>query len=360
MVIRGTLLRFAFRVEQKFDTARYRLRRRLRRIAPVEIVPYPGFGSHREAHLIGRLLEAKDIRPARDVDSSWQNLRMMYRRFTSAKIPWAAMRARFAGVELDFETDHEGYFDIRLPVCGPLPEGRLWHEVDVELLDEIVPGQGPVRATGQVQVPSDRAAFGIISDIDDTVIHTGATNFLKMIRTTFLNNAHTRVPFEGVGDFYRALRDGPGGRGPNPVFYVSSSPWNLIDLLIGFLEAHDIPAGTLMLRDFGLEEDRFILSSHNEHKMEQIERIFSAYPDLPFVLIGDSGQEDPEIYLEAVQRFGTRIRAIYIRQVGSGRREDRAFAAAEKSAALGVEMILVADSAAAARHAVEVGLMDAV
>ena len=104
--------------------------------------------------------------------------------------------------------------------------------------------------------PPPDAAFGVISDIDDTVLVSHATSTLKAVLTAILNNAQTRSPFPGVPAFYRALQAGPGGDGYNPVFYVSSSPWNFYDLLTEFMAIHAMPAGPLFLRDYGLQSLR--------------------------------------------------------------------------------------------------------
>jgi phosphatidate phosphatase APP1 len=81
------------------------------------------------------------------------------------------------------------------------------------------------------------------------------------------------------------------------------------------------------------------------------------YPDLPFVLIGDSGEEDPEIYLQAAHEYPARIPAIYIRDVTSGERDAQVHAIAGEARSLGTEMVLVPDTVAAAEHAASIGLI---
>ena len=99
------------------------------------------------------------------------------------------------------------------------------------------------------QTKNGHERFGIISDIDDTVIRTDATSLLGTFRSTMLANARTRLPFPGVAALYRALH----GAGTNPLFYVSSSPWNIYDMLSDVLAIRGIPAGPLLLRNWGLE-----------------------------------------------------------------------------------------------------------
>src|SRR5690606_438380 len=107
-------------------------------------------------------------------------------------------------------------------------------------------------------------------------------------RGVLFGNVHTRIPFAGVGAFYRALHTG-GGR-MNPLFYVSSSPWNLYDVLSEFLHLHEIPAGPMELRDWGLAGDEILPVGHRAHKRVAIDHILARYPELPFILVGDSGQ----------------------------------------------------------------------
>ena len=117
-----------------------------------------------------------------------------------------------------------------------------------------------------------------------------------------------------VDRYGRALHDGPEGGAGNPLFYVSSSPWHLYTPLVDFLQSQSLPLGPLLLKELGVRS-LFGAGSHMDHKLAHIREIVETYPHLPFVLIGDSGQQDPEIYREVVLRYPDRIRAIYIRSV---------------------------------------------
>jgi phosphatidate phosphatase APP1 len=92
------------------------------------------------------------------------------------------------------------------------------------------------------------AILAFHSGIDDTVIRTDTTIMVRMFRATFLENARTRLPFPGVAALNRALQRGADGTTLNPLFYVSSSPWNMYDNLEEFLAIQHIPAGPLLLR----------------------------------------------------------------------------------------------------------------
>ncbi|RYF82912.1 MAG: DUF2183 domain-containing protein, partial [Chitinophagaceae bacterium] len=215
-------------------------------------------------------------------------------------------------------------------------------------------------AKAEVMVPPLDAEFGIISDIDDTIIKTGATNIIKLAQTSIFHNSRTRLPFTGTTAFFRSLLLGKNGKRNNPFFYVSSSPWNLYDMLMDYLDVQKLPHGPILLRDIGISSEHFMGKDHMAHKMHEIENILLTYPTLPFVLIGDSGQEDPVIYREVVRKFPGRIKAIYIRDVDLPERARIAVSIADELKASGeVEMLLVENSLKAAEHAAKIGLIEA-
>jgi phosphatidate phosphatase APP1 len=313
-----------------------RLARRWR--DPVIILPYLGYGTRRKLVVCGRVLQDEGFRPAADADTRWRNLVRFYKRLESDEIAGARLRARFSDIEKNAVTDGEGYFRLEIEISGN-PEG--WQEIELELLHP-----RPARAIARVLVPSPRAKFGVISDIDDTVVSTNVTRKLRLLLTVALTNARTRKPFPGVAAFYRALH-----AGVNPVFYVSKSPWNLYTPLVEYLGVQGFPPGPLLLRDFGF-------SANKNHKTEAIESILAEYPKLEFVLVGDSGEQDPEIYAATVRRFPERIRAIYIRSVNPKTVGDIEKLAAEV-AKTGCQLVLAPDAGPAAAHAAAEGLIQA-
>ena len=178
-----------------------------------------------------------------------------------------------------------------------------------------------------------------------------------MILTVTLFNEHTRKPFEGVAALYRALQKGKSGSEDNPIFYVSSSPWNLYTLLLEFLKVQEIPMGPLFLRDFG-DHLLFSLQDQHSHKTNQIKKIFDTFPHLPFVLIGDSGEQDPEIYRQIVKEYPKRVRVIYIRSVNRHPSRIQAIdKLVEEVRETVCQLVLTPDSEFAAAHAAAEGLI---
>jgi phosphatidate phosphatase APP1 len=307
---------------------------------PWMILPYLGYGTPARITLAGRVLQDKGFRTTKDAQRRWRNLVAFYARLHAETKAGARVQARLGRREAEAVTDRQGYFHLELDGLALAPG---WHDVALALAER--PG---VEAVGRVLVPSPKARFGVISDIDDTVVWTNVSSKLKMVLSLALSNARTRKPFKGVAAFYRALH-----AGVNPLFYVSKSPWNLYGPLVEFFEVQGLPFGPLMLRDFGLRMNR-------RHKTEAIERILATYPRLGFILIGDSGERDPEIYADIVHRHPRRVRAIYIRSVNP----DPARVAAiehliEEVAATGCQLVLAPDSEYAATHAAAEGLIQA-
>ena len=350
---KDVLAHFAVDVEDHFDQLKYSLGARLGLGERIMIQPYRGFGTPQRLYLKGRVLEDEHITPPEDNDSLWDNLVNMYRRMESDEIPHARLVARVAGAEKEVEADEEGYFEVWLEPSPPVPAAQLWQPVVLELTSPQGEEGRQVTAEGKVFIPPPSARFGVISDIDDTVLQTDAAHLLHMARTVFLGNARTRLPFEGVAAFYRALFKGAGGNESNPLFYVSSSPWNLYDLLSDFFNLQDIPIGPiLMLRDWGISDNDLLPFGHMAYKLSAIHKVLEMYQEMKFILIGDSGQEDPEIYAEVVRQYPQRILAVYIRNVSTDLKRPEAIRElAKKVAETGSTLILADNTLPMAQHA---------
>ncbi|QHL86299.1 DUF2183 domain-containing protein [Nibribacter ruber] len=348
---------FLEKTDDSFDLAMQRLRNSLSLYKPLQIVPYRSYGTVNRLYLKGRVLANKGVTSAEDNDTLLKNLMNMYRRFESDEIRDATVRINFQGQEHFITTDREGYFVLNIEPQTPLQLDDIWHEMELELhaanISSFEPG---IKAEAHVLVPPPDAEYGIISDIDDTIVLTSATDTLMMSKHVFMNNARTRLPFAGVSAFYRSLQLGRNGKRNNPFFYVSSSPWNMYDLLHDFLDINDIPAGPLLLRDFGLMQNKFFGSDHMSHKFKEIQNILLTYPHLNFILIGDSGQQDAPIYKEVVKQFPGRVLCIYIRDVELPERAEVVKVISEELKGT-VEMLLVKDTATAAKHAADTGLI---
>lgn len=311
-------------------------------------IGYRGYGTSDRALLLGRVLEHTRIATADAKHGRWRNLLATLQRIDVDPLPFATVRAVLGRSATEITADDEGFLRRWLAPAQPLGAGR-WHDVHLEL---VVGAETPVSATppapARVLVPAADAQLGVISDMDDTVLQSEITSFVRAAQLMLLENARTRLPFPGVAAFYRALERGTRTSG-NPIFYVSSSPWNLHDVIADFLDAQEIPTGPMLLRDWDIGRD---LLRTREYKLAQIREILMTYPRLPFILVGDSGQEDPEIYGAIVAEFPGRILAIYIRNVSEHPERSASIRAlADEVSAAGSTLLLADDTLTAARHA---------
>lgn len=350
--------RTGYRLERSWDRLWSRVKRRMGWLDPVTIQPFRGYGDGIRVRARARVLEENGVSEDHRDRGTLGNLAEMFRRFESDEITGAKVRVSFDYQTLDLVSDEEGYLEVAIDdFNGQRRDELSWQELSFELIEPYQDGQPrPLRVAGSVLLPPANADFAVISDIDDTILKTGATSLLRNLRTTLLSSLEDRLPFLGVAAFYKALQTGRESSPRNPLFYVSSSPWNLYDFLEAFMDRHGIPAGPMFLRDLGLDETKVIKSGHGGHKLAAITTLMDFYPNLDFILIGDSGQHDAGIYRDAVKRYPGRVRSVYIRALNEAPdRDERALKLLDEIEKEGVQTALCRDLVLAAEGAAESG-----
>jgi phosphatidate phosphatase APP1 len=289
-------------------------------LRPMMIQPYRGFVADGVAHVRARVLEKPRFEAAADglrIDASiYANLM----RWVVLDMPGVEVTVSMGAASTVATSDSDGFVVARLPVGGLDPG---WHAVSFAATDQ----EGrPVSAAGRVVQPDPASQLAVISDIDDTILRTGMTEGLRSIRRTLLRDAHGRKPIPGTPSLYRGLARGMGGRPESTFFYVSSSPWNLYDMLVQFLQMRGFPRGPLFLTDWRPGPLSSGAGTENPgHKRARIRRLIDSYPELTFLLIGDDGEADPVIYQEFLRSDRDRVRAALVRSVTgeAGRRARR-------------------------------------
>ena len=334
--------RWIVAAEHAWDAARAR-RAAGRTPAHFRIESYGGHGTSAGVVVRGRVVDDPPLSSAVEGEGVRAAVGRTVRGFLTDELPGVPLLVRVGEAEARAVTDAEGYFRVRLDpehLDSPVTTGT------VELAGEYRGITDRHRTDVRVHVPGAQAAFGVVSDVDDTILETGVQRVGRMVLQTFTGSALTRTPFPGVVELYRDLARG----GTNPVFYVSSSPWNLHHFLDAFLEHRGFPLGPVLLRDL------LGSAAGREEKHGRINEVLELHPDLPFVLIGDSGERDPEIYADVVREHPGRVLAVYIRETrldpGDGRVERVSDAWHHD-----VPFVLAADSDAVRRHAAAAGLV---
>jgi phosphatidate phosphatase APP1 len=350
-----SLREHALRLTRQFADVRRGIKRRLGILAPLHIAMYGGHGTTARLTLRGRVLEERERAAPRLTDSVLSNFRRAFWQFESDEV---------GGVELELEwstssplaeaprerarvvTDEDGYFVLEHRFASPMTPG--WLSVHARITRAPYPVRDLPSAVGQALIPAPEARFGVISDIDDTILQSYVRNRARMVYLTLAGNPLTRQPFEGTTELYRGLRQ--CGQGA-PFFYVSKSMWNLFPLLERFIAHQRLPKGPLLLRRIGWLAPR----PNVPHKAQAIAELLDAYPTLSFLLIGDSGEHDLAIYLDAARSHPGRVPAILIRNVSPPEAQARLAAMAQRDVPPGCRVLLFDDTRRAIELCTELG-----
>jgi phosphatidate phosphatase APP1 len=271
------------------------------------VIPYTGYGTTSWVRVLARVVlgdprdtgqgaQSGPLKPLKEGMRGWRN-------FTSAPVAHAVVHVTIGDTVHDVEADRGGVVDARIPVT--LDAG--WHTITVQ--------SGKSRVVeAPVRIVADTTDFGVVSDIDDTVMVTALPRPFLAAWNTFVLDEHARMPTPGMAVLYeRIVRTLPSA----PVLYLSTGAWNVAPTLSRFLSRNLYPAGPKLLTDWGPTRDRWFRSGQ-EHKRTSLERLAEEFPGVKWLLVGDDGQHDEAIYSEFAQRHPQNVRAIAIRQLSVG------------------------------------------
>lgn len=291
---RGDRIHRAARIEDWFQ--RRRVRSGLNRGLVPQVIPFRGYGSTSWIRVLARVVLA--AKP--DPDASSPRKIRGWRSFTSAPMPFAEVTLHAEGQTLTLQADRGGVIDHTLEVS--LSPG--WHDVWMRVSDGL-----PVR--GRVFIIADTQEIGVICDVDDTIMVTALPRPFLAAWNSFVRDEHARRPVPGMAVLLeRTVRQYPGC----PVIYLSTGAWNVQPTISRFLKRHLYPMGSLLLTDWGPTTDR-IFRSGQDHKKENLERLATDFPHVRWILIGDDGQHDEELYAQFAMNHPGQVRAIAIREL---------------------------------------------
>lgn len=266
------------------------------------IVPFTGYGTDDHVRVLGRLI----LRPAKPrsfigmyAETFLQ--RRGWRNFFSTPVPRRPVTVKVADKELELVTDRSGYIDVTVRTSG-MEAG--WRNVTI-FTDEAPPTRAPVQVVARDQ------EFGLISDIDDTILSTWLPRALLAAWNSFFLTEGNRQAVPGMARMYqKLLARHPGA----PIVYVSTGAWNTLPFLNRFMKRHGFPKGPMLLTDFGPTQTGWFRSGR-EHKRRALAELARDFPNIKWLLIGDDGQHDPAIYREFAELRPEHVRAIAIRQL---------------------------------------------
>jgi phosphatidate phosphatase APP1 len=254
------------------------------RTRPAVVVIYNGLGTPAGARVWGRAFADKEPGAATPSESKWRKLRRTLNELESEELRHAELELKVLGRSYPVKADSEGLF--RVDLKGPLAEGS--HRVEAKLK---VPARAFRVEEGKLLVWPKRPGVAVLSDIDDTVLQTGVTDKLQMIKRVLFSNAHDLKTFDQAPALFQAWSK----RG-YPVVFVSGSPVNLYTRLTQFFSLRGFPTPVLLLKNLGLERGADSLTDQRAYKLRRIREVLELLPGYKLLLVGDSGEKDPEIY----------------------------------------------------------------
>jgi phosphatidate phosphatase APP1 len=260
------------------------------------MVAYTGYGAPGWVRVMGRVLLGRlASRPRRTVEKvrGWRS-------FATLPAKGAEVIIEAGGVQHKTYADRSGFIDV--VIQADLPPG--WGSARLTS-----PGAEPVDAPVHIVDPDVR--FGVLSDIDDTVMVTALPRPLLAAWNTFVLDEHARMAVPGMAVLYERLVTAHPGA---PVFYLSTGAWNVAPALTRFLSRHLYPAGPLLLTGWGPTADRWFRSGR-AHKRDTLARLAREFPDVRWLLVGDDGQHDQEIYAEFAAAHPDNVAAVAIRRL---------------------------------------------
>jgi phosphatidate phosphatase APP1 len=295
------VFRLAHWLSNAINNGRLKLARRWK-FEP-KTIAYQGYGSTEWVRVLGRVvLASKPVPGSRAEHAAMngnQNIRG-WRAFTSVPIPGSEVEIEIGGTVTKVRADRGGLVDIDVEVS--LSPG--WHTA-------VLRSQDAEPAEAKIFVIGPETKFGIVSDIDDTVMVTALPRPFLALWNTFVLNERARMATPGMAVLLdRLLIEHPDA----PVIYLSTGPWNAAPTLGRFLSRNMYPSGALVLTDWGLTQDRWFRSGQ-EHKRKNLERLAAEFPSMRWLLIGDNGQHDEQIYSDFTRKHGDKVAAIAIRQL---------------------------------------------
>ncbi|MCE1173181.1 MAG: DUF2183 domain-containing protein [Propionibacteriales bacterium] len=291
---------FAAQVEEFIDR---RIEATLRTIGWQEqVICYTGYASGTSLRILGRVILVPK-RARSPLGKATEDLihRRGFRNFFSTACVRAPFTITIGSLTVSGMTDRGGYIDQRVRDHG-LPPG--WQQVEVR-------SAGSAPALADVHVVGDDETFGLVSDIDDTIITTFLPRPLIAAWNSFIRDESARQAIPGMARLYKSLL----ARHPQaPVVYISTGAWNTHGFLSRFLKRHDYPSGPMLLTDWGPTNTGWFRSGW-QHKAEALLQLTRDFPNVSWLLVGDDGQHDPNIYTDFARIAPDHVRAIAIRQL---------------------------------------------
>lgn len=257
--------------------------------------------------VLKRLLELREDELATEVFRRRAES-FLFQRVAGRRIVLALGPHRLEAGTSDRSGHFEASFDLDADFVAAIAQGGpecRWLSYEV-VADEEADESPP--ATGRIHLV-DEQGVSVISDIDDTVKVSNVADRRELLRNTLLREF---IPVAGMPEAYCRWQQAGAA-----FHYVSASPWQLSNCLCAFLGAAGLPSGSMHLKLFRLKDTTPLgrLTARKRSKRRAIEQIMDDFPGRRFVLVGDSGERDPEVYAAVARRRPEQVSGVLIRRV---------------------------------------------
>lgn len=298
----GTKPFFAARIEDRMN--RVMNRRLLRRGWRESISAFTGYGNGEQIRVLARVT----LLPPSHLGIVQAASALLYRRgwrnFIAVARVGSGITITVGENTVTAAPDRGGYLDVRVKNPG-LPPG--WHTIHLETA-------GGAHTTCEVQVIGPEVDFGIVSDIDDTILSTWLPRPMLAAWNSLVLTEQARQAVPGMARFYqKLLAEHPGA----PIIYISTGAWNTYPMIRRFMARHGFPRGAMLLTDWGPTNTGWFRSGP-DHKRRALRELARDLPDIKWLLVGDDGQHDPELYAEFAALQPEHVRSIAIRELTPG------------------------------------------
>lgn len=315
---------------------------------------YPGYGHSGSLVVYGHVFRKEPSIFKRLNNGLLSNFIQLLKLFFVRPVANAKLVLRFYGQVIEGTSEYDGFYRFDWKPGRDLEAG--WHKLHVDYVDHA----GAVLSSneGRVMVPHV-TQFAFISDIDDTVMRSYSATVLKRLYELLARNPGKRRIFIETVNHYKLLSLAHTTADMlNPMFYVSSSEWNLFDYLRQIFTHNQLPEGIFLLNQIK-RWYQLLTSGRTGHdgKLMRISRILQAFPRQRFVLLGDNSQRDPLIYKAIADKHPEQIFAVYIRNVRDSR-QDATLVLLDALEAKGIHTCIFEHSSEAIAHGKSINLID--
>lgn len=290
------------RVEDRLNSVLNRVLRR--RGWQESIRPYIGYGTSEQIRVLARVV----LEPPSNLGIVQAASALLYRRgwrnFIAVSKVDARVLLHIGDARVEVQADRGGYVDVRVKNPGLDPG---WHAITVE-------GSDGASAVAQVQVVADETTFGIVSDIDDTILSTWLPRPVLAAWNSFVITEQARQSVPGMARWYQQMLAAHPG---SPIIYVSTGAYNTFPMIRRFQRRHGFPGGAMLLTDWGPTNTGWFRSGP-DHKRIALRELARDLPNIRWLLVGDDGQHDPSLYAEFAELQPDHVLARAIRELTPG------------------------------------------